>query len=76
MGPRREPRGLPLPHDTPTPALVDDLYFSVTIGVSFAASDVDVRQRTLRWHVLVHSVASLFYNAVVLAIGVGILTGR
>jgi uncharacterized membrane protein len=62
--------------NTPTPGLVDYLYFAVTIGVSFAASDVDVLQRTLRWHVLVHSAASFLYNAVVLAVGVDILTGR
>jgi uncharacterized membrane protein len=61
---------------TPNPRFVDYLYFSITVGVSFAASDVEVCQRTLRWHVLVHSVASFFYNAVVLAVGVGVITGR
>jgi uncharacterized membrane protein len=61
--------------NTSTPGLVDYLYFSVTVGVSFAASDVEVRHCTLRWHVVVHSVASFFYNAVVLAIGVDILRG-
>lgn len=33
-------------------------------------------ERSLRWHVLAHSVASFFYNTVVLAVGVDILTGR
>jgi len=59
----------------PYPRLVDFLYFAVTVGVSFAASDVEVRGRAVRWHVLVHSVVSFFYNAIVLAIAVGIITG-
>jgi uncharacterized membrane protein len=60
----------------PYPQLVDFLYFSVTIGVSFAASDVEVLSRQLRWHVMVHSVVAFFYNAIVLAVAVGIITGR
>jgi uncharacterized membrane protein len=60
----------------PHPMLVDFLYFSFTVGVSFAVSDVEVRSRTLRWHVMVHSVLSFFYNAVVLAVAVNVVTGR
>jgi uncharacterized membrane protein len=61
---------------TPHPQLIDFLYFSVTVGVSFAASDVEVLSRPLRWHVMVHSVLAFFYNAIVLAIAIGIVTGR
>lgn len=61
---------------TATPGIVDYLYFAVTVGVSFAASDVNVISRELRWYVMVHSVISFFYNAVVLAIAVGVLTSR
>ena len=61
--------------DHDRPGLVEYLYFAVTVGVSFAASDVTVRRRRLRWHVTVHSVASFFYNAIVLAVGVAVLTG-
>ena len=32
--------------------------------------------RQLRWHVMVHSVVAFFYNAIVLAVAVGIITGR
>jgi hypothetical protein len=60
----------------PYPRMIDFLYFSMTVGVSFAVSDVEVRSRVLRWHVMVHSVLSFFYNAIVLAVAVGILTGR
>lgn len=62
--------------DTDTPARVDLLYFAFTIGTTFAASDVNVTTREMRWHVIVHSVLAFFYNAVVLAIAIGILTGR
>jgi uncharacterized membrane protein len=62
--------------ETPDPQLVDYLYFAFTVGVSFAASDVEVCSRQLRWHVLVHSVISFLYNAVVIATAVSIITGR
>ncbi|WP_090791950.1 DUF1345 domain-containing protein [Asanoa ishikariensis] len=61
--------------ECPYPRLIDFLYFSVTVGVSFAASDVEVRGRTVRYHVMVHSVISFLYNAIVLAIAVNIITG-
>jgi uncharacterized membrane protein len=61
---------------TPYPQIVDFLYLSVTISVSFATSDVEVLSRQLRWHVMVHSVVAFFYNAIVLAVAVGIITGR
>ncbi|MGO8887525.1 MAG: DUF1345 domain-containing protein [Streptosporangiaceae bacterium] len=72
-----EPGGPPLqfPHcDRPGP--VDFMYFAFTIGTSFAVSDVNVASPSMRWHVMAHSVLSFFYNAIVLALAVGILTGR
>jgi uncharacterized membrane protein len=60
----------------PNPGPTEFLYFAFTVGVSFAASDVEVRSRTLRWHVMIHSVVSFFYNAIVLAVAVGIITGK
>jgi len=62
--------------NTASPQLIDYLYFAFTVGVAFATSDVEVRSRSLRWHVMVHSVVSFFYNAVVLAVAVAIITGR
>lgn len=59
----------------PRPGPIEFLYFSFTVGVSFASSDVEVHGRALRWHVLVHSVISFFYNAIVLAVAVSIITG-
>jgi uncharacterized membrane protein len=55
---------------------VDYLYFAITLGVSFASSDVEVITRRMRWHVLVHEMVSFFYNAAVLAIAFTVVTNR
>jgi uncharacterized membrane protein len=68
-------RGMDFP-GSPVPIASDFLYFSFTMGTSFAASDVTVTSPPLRWHVMVHSVLSFFYNTIVLALAIGILTGR
>jgi len=67
--------GLRFPDRQPA-ATADYLYFSLTLGVSFAVSDVEVIHRRTRWHVLIHEVLSFFYNTAVLAIAVGVVTGR
>src|SRR5215475_5423940 len=67
--------GLRFP-DEAHPNAVDYLYFAITLGVSFAVSDVEVVLRRTRWHVLVHQVVSFFYNAAVLAIAISVVTGR
>jgi uncharacterized membrane protein len=59
-----------------SPGPDDFMYFAFTLGTSFAVSDVSVTSSSLRWHVLVHSVLSFFYNAIVLALAISILTGR
>jgi hypothetical protein len=61
---------------TEHPQLGDFLYFSVTVAVSFATSDVEVQSHRLRWHVMVHSIISFFYNAIVLAVAVSIITRK
>ncbi len=68
-------RGLEFPGHA-TPMATDFLYFSFTLGTSFAASDVTVTSQTMRWHVMIHSILSFFYNTVVLAVAFGILTGK
>ncbi len=62
----RDGAGLAFPSDT-EPDYGDYLYFAFTIGTSFAASDTVTRTRRIRWIVLVHSIVSFFYNAVVVA---------
>lgn len=66
--------GLEFPSNEP-PNDADFIYFSFTIGTTFAASDVDISSRRIRWYVTVHSILSFFYNTAVLALAVGILTG-
>lgn len=70
----REGGGLEFPR-TEVPVSIDFLYFALTLGSSFATSDVDVVSRQMRWHVLGHSVMSFFYNAVVLAVALKLITG-
>ena len=57
------------------PGRIEFLYFAFTIAVSFAVSDVTITRRDLRWQVTVHSVASFFYNAAVIALAIGTITG-
>jgi uncharacterized membrane protein len=57
------------------PGRIEFLYFAFTIAVSFAVSDVAITRRDLRWQVTIHSVASFFYNAAVIALAIGTITG-
>lgn len=66
--------GLEFPRE-PRPGRIEFLYFAFTIAVSFAVSDVTVTTRDARWHVTVHSVVSFFYNAAVIALAIGTITG-
>lgn len=75
LGGRSTARPLEFPHEA-HPTTVDFFYFSFTLGTSFAVSDVTVTTPSMRWHVMMHSVLSFFYNAVVLALAVGVLTRR
>jgi uncharacterized membrane protein len=67
--------GLTFPN-TDDPAPVDFLYFAVTVGTAFSVSDVLVTSTRLRWHVMVHSVVSFFYNAAVVAFALSLIAGR
>jgi uncharacterized membrane protein len=59
--------GLGFPR-TPEPGPWDFLYFAFVIGIAAQVSDVTVRSTGMRRVVLAHSVASFFYNAVILAL--------
>lgn len=49
------------------------LYFAVTIGTSFATSDVAVLSRRARQLVIIHSVVSFCYNALTVAVAFQVL---
>ncbi|MFI2563448.1 DUF1345 domain-containing protein [Paenarthrobacter sp. NPDC018779] len=63
---------LRFPEDA-TPTTLDYLYFSFTIGTSFATSDVEIIG--FRRVALVHSIVAFFYNALVVAVAFQILQG-
>ena len=53
---------------TPRPRIVDFVYFSFTLGTSFAASDVETLSTRLRWRVVWHSVLSFFFNGLIIVL--------
>lgn len=67
--PGQESRGLDFP-GTPNPGPWDFLYFSFVLGMTAQTSDVVIRNAAMRRVVLVHSVASFFYNTVILALAI------
>ncbi|WP_062392941.1 DUF1345 domain-containing protein [Gordonia phthalatica] len=62
--PDRPPFDVPGEDDPDYPEMI---YFSFTIGTSFAASDIEVLTRPARRAVLSHSVVAFFFNAIVVA---------
>lgn len=52
------------------PDAMDFLYASFTIGMTAQVSDVTVQTRPMRHAVLVHGIASFFYNTCILAVAV------
>ncbi|MFI6316865.1 DUF1345 domain-containing protein [Nonomuraea sp. NPDC050556] len=56
------------------PNMLDIIYVSLTIGVSFATSDVELTTRKMRRLALAHSVMSFFYNAAIVAFAFGMIT--
>lgn len=61
--------GLSFP-ETATPAAWDFLYMSFGVGMTAQVSDVVTTTTPMRRMVLAHSVASFFYNTVILALAV------
>jgi hypothetical protein len=66
--------GLAFP-DEQSPKQLDFAYFAITIGTSFAVSDVNVTDPQIRRAVLGHQILSFFYNTSILATVITIITG-
>jgi uncharacterized membrane protein len=66
--------GLAFPGEQ-SPKQFDFAYFAFTIGTSFAVSDVDVTDPTIRRAVLGHQILSFFYNTSIFATVITIITG-
>jgi uncharacterized membrane protein len=56
------------------PQLAEFVYFSLTLGTSFAVSDVEVTTSAMRRRVTAHSVLSFFFNAAIVALAISVLT--
>lgn len=57
------------------PQATEFLYFSFTVGTSFAVSDVTVTSTPMRRRLIAHSVLSFFFNAAVVAIALDWIKG-
>jgi uncharacterized membrane protein len=67
-------RGLIFP-GTEMPVLWDFLYFSFVIGMTAEVSDVQVSKPRMRKLVLLHGIASFFFNTIILALAVNVAAG-
>jgi uncharacterized membrane protein len=68
------PGGLDFPGEK-SPKQSDFAYFAFTVGTSFAVSDVDVTNDTMRRATLGHQILSFFYNTAILATVISMATG-
>lgn len=57
----------------PVPSLLNYLYFAFTVGTAFATSDAQVTTVRIRRIVMLHSIVSFFYNALVVAVAFQVL---
>ena len=62
--------------ETPAPTLLEFVYFSFTVGTTFATSDVEVRSTRARGIVLCHGLLAFVYNTAIISMVVGLLTGN
>lgn len=60
--------------NTPYPRITDFVYFSYTIGTSFAASDVETLRPLIRWRIVWHSVVSFFFNGLIIVLAFNTIT--
>src|SRR5215204_1861593 len=67
--------GLAFPSEQ-SPDQLDFAYFAFTIATSFAVSDVNVTDRTIRRAVLGHQILSFFFNTSILALVINLFTSH
>lgn len=68
-------RGIRFPDNIRVPDYWDFAYFSLTLGMTFQTSDVDVTSPAVRKVVLLHSMAAFVFNLGVLAFTINVLGG-
>jgi uncharacterized membrane protein len=57
------------------PDFWDFAYFSTTIGMAFATSDVEITEPAIRRVATIHGIAAFFYNLIVLAFTINVTAG-
>ena len=65
--------GIEFPTKT-KPDYLDFAYFSFVIGMTFQVSDITISSQTIRRFVLVHSLISFFFNTIIVALSISILS--
>lgn len=70
-----EAGGLSFPGDE-DPDDLDFAYFSFTMGMTFAASDLQITDRLIRRNALLHGILSFFYNTAILALALNLIFGH
>lgn len=71
---RKEAGGLQFP-ETKRPDFLDFAYFSFVIGMTCQVSDVVVTNAPMRRLVLLHGVLAFFYNTIILALTINLISG-
>ncbi len=66
--------GLDFP-GTSDPGLIEFAYFTFSVGATFQTSDTSVTSTHMRWLVTIHAVMCFFYNTILLAFAVSLITG-
>lgn len=69
-----ETRGLDFPGGE-EPVFADFTYFAFAIGTTFGSSDVAVTDRRFRRKVQVHGLVAFFFNTLILALTIAVLSG-
>lgn len=69
----RDTGGLEFPN-TKEPSVSDFVYFSFVVGMTAQTSDVDVTRREVRNTTIAHAVVAFFFNTVILALAVNVVT--
>lgn len=62
--------------ETTTPRTVDFVYFSFTLGTSFATSDVTLLTSSARWLATWHSVVAFFFNGLIIVFALSTILQR
>lgn len=61
--------------ETKDPDFIDFAYFSFVLGMTFQVSDISIHSKKVRKWVLLHSLISFAYNAIIIALSINVIAG-